>query len=49
MKDQILQWIYENHDHHENADEDVAGCVDKDYPYVNSMELEKFIRSLPDF
>lgn len=43
---EIKKWVVDNHDHHIGADEDLEGCVDKDYPYVNSLELEKFLESL---
>lgn len=56
----ILNWIYSNHEHHEGAkntsinletleiteNESESACHDGDYPYVNSLELEKFIKEL---
>lgn len=50
IKDKILEWVYANHDHHEFTDEElpkgVYGCFDRQYPYVNSIELEKFIKEI---
>lgn len=40
---EIKKWVVDNHNHHIGADENVEGCVDKDYPYVNSLELEKLL------
>jgi len=34
--DAVVKWIFENHDHH----------VDSEMPYVDSLELEKFVKSL---
>lgn len=51
IKKKIVEWIFNNHQHHDGHtpcgdDECGGGCVDNDYPYVNSIELEKFIKSL---
>lgn len=65
IKQKIVQWIFDNHNHHEDSKrseatldidektmsefqeiEGTCECPDADYPYVNSMELEKFILSL---
>lgn len=40
-KKKILDWIFESHEHHRDIN-----CVDSDYPYVNSIELERFINEL---
>ena len=49
-KEKILNWIYKNHHHHEFCDEELSkdfkGCYDNDYPYVNSLKLENFIKNL---
>jgi len=47
-KAKILQWILENHEHHDMYDDDTPACdcYDGQYPYVNSLELEKFIKIL---
>lgn len=46
----ILKWIFDNHQHHSEADLNVDSfqtiCDDGDQPYVNSLELEKFILNL---
>lgn len=49
----ILKWILDNHEHHAwvqpdnpTYDEEPPVCEEGDYPYVNSMALEEFIRSL---
>lgn len=46
-RERIEKWVVENHEHHNFADElppqGCNGCVDKDYPYVNSMDLVDFI------
>ncbi len=55
----ILDWIYDNHMHHEGSDRtemDIDGtvtyhkdefvCSEGDSPYVNSLDLEKFIKEL---
>lgn len=53
----ILQWIYDNHLHHDHEeilregstniyDEKWVDCDEAEYPYVNSIELEKFIKEL---
>lgn len=63
LRQKILQYIYDNHNHHTGADgvafDYIDGkwvesnmtvtldpCPDNDYPYVNSIELEKFIKEL---
>jgi hypothetical protein len=47
--EEIKKWIEENHEHHLLANvespECVDGCVDNDYPYVNSQALLKFLES----
>ena len=56
-KKAILQWIHDNHRHHAYEDvprdgedgvfdEKWVDCPEASYPYVNSLELEKFIKSL---
>jgi len=56
-KEKILKWIEDNHEHHSYEDierQDGSGifdekwsdCTDSSFPYVNSIELEKFIKSL---
>ena len=60
-KAKLLNWVYENHDHHDHEDilvkgkegqvgseytEKWADCTDAEYPYVNSLALEEFIKSL---
>ena len=39
---EIEEWIFLEHDHHEEG----SACFDEDYPYVNSLKLEKFINSI---
>lgn len=60
IKEKIIQWILNNHMHHECSELNsinlknckieyspgTTACVDGNYPYVNSLELEKFIESL---
>lgn len=57
VRQQILTWIMDNHEHHAYEDierQDGSGtfdevwvdCTAADSPYVNSLELEKFIKSL---
>lgn len=47
IKNKILKWILENHEHHtEDEDTLMTNCIDGDFPYVNSVELEKFIKML---
>lgn len=41
----IKQWIFDNHEHHYEY-EKWANCQDNDSPYVNSLELEKFLEGL---
>ena len=41
-KEDIRKWIFDNHDHHDEE----GICEDKDFPYVNSMDLEKFLKKL---
>lgn len=47
-KKKIIDWILANHEHHDMHDDDTPACMcyDAQYPYVNSLELEKFIKSL---
>ena len=55
-KKKILDWIFENHEHHFGCEgfdiingEDISRaskCTDGDFPYVNSLELERFINEL---
>lgn len=53
-RQKIIQWVFDNHDHHDEATiQEIDGtystelvCTDGEYPYVNSLELEKFIKSL---
>jgi len=44
----IKKWIFDNHMHHNNEfiEEIVKPCSESDSPYVNSLELEKFIEKL---
>jgi len=46
----ILDWIFKNHNHHKECwcgnDSCEHNCYDADFPYVNSLELEKFIKKL---
>jgi hypothetical protein len=60
MKEKIIQWIFDNHMHHDYEevlvkcgppaiyDEKYVGCQDAQYPYVNSLDLEKFIKELEE-
>ncbi len=41
LKKEIIDWVIKNHDHHTGKK-----CVDHDYPFVNSLALEKHIKSL---
>ena len=43
-KEKIKKWIFDNHMHHE--DSPTNDCQEADAPYVNSLNLEKFIESL---
>lgn len=59
-RQKIIQWIYDNHMHHDHEDILVKGdggigseytekwvdCQEAEYPYVNSLDLEKFIKGL---
>ena len=59
-RQKILEWIYNNHEHHEGSDRveldlstgvtkshmDEYKCPDGNKPYVNSLDLEKFIKEL---
>lgn len=40
-REKIIKWIFDNHEHHE-----FGYCEEFDSPYVNSMKLEEFIKSL---
>ena len=40
----IIEWIFDNHQHHWAEDEE--SCTDSKYPYVNSIKLEEFIKKL---
>jgi len=42
IKKQIIKWIFDNHFHHDNVDD----CDEAESPFVNSLDLEKFIESL---
>ena len=48
----LKEWIFENHHHHAFADEKLPdncqGCEDRNWPYVNSIALEKFIKKLTE-
>jgi hypothetical protein len=46
-QEKILKWIFDNHDHHIEYDQHHTAepLVCEDYPYVNSIKLEKFIES----
>lgn len=60
IKQKVIDWIIENHQHHEGSDraemrlpdgkittyKDDYLCTYGNYPYVNSLDLEKFIREL---
>lgn len=57
VREKILQWIFDNHNHHDYediprndgsgiSDEKFVDCPESDYPYVNSLDLEKFIKEL---
>lgn len=52
MLAKIKQWISDNHQHHldDYGRQDVytATCPVGDCPYVNSLELEKFLEGLVD-
>lgn len=53
IKDLILKWIFENHEHHiggETSDRRNIDpyCEDGDEPYVNSLKLEEFIKSIKE-
>jgi len=39
--EKIEKWLWENHEHHESDK-----CIDSNKPYVNSVDLEKFIKKL---
>lgn len=56
-RQKIIQWIFDNHMHHDYEDIPIEGttdeydekyvdCAESEYPYVNSLELEKFIKEL---
>jgi len=40
-KEKIIDWIFRYHNHHMSNK-----CSEARYPYVNSLELEKFINKL---
>lgn len=48
VKAEIVKWIFDNHEHHEfsydGMDDDIQLCSDR--PYVDSLDLEKFIKEL---
>jgi len=48
--EKVLEWVYDNHNHHAYADQKLPknheGCYERDYPYVNSIELVEFIKSI---
>jgi hypothetical protein len=47
VRQKIIQWIFDNHQHHDYAGGNrYLDCPDADQPYVNSIELEKFIKEL---
>jgi hypothetical protein len=53
-RDLIVKWIFDNHEHHTDVapnantpDISYPVCNDGDYPYVNSLALEAFIKGLP--
>ena len=42
----IKKWIFDNHEHHhmeDDHDDNSSKCSEGNYPYVNSLFLEKFI------
>lgn len=48
---EILFWIFDNHEHHKDdyskeSKIKINKCFDSEFPYVNSIELEKFIKKL---
>jgi len=49
-KEKILKWIYFHHYHHKFCDQKIPkgqyGCEEKNSPYVNSLKLERLIKSL---
>lgn len=52
-KSKILKWIFDNHEHHAwvpphnpTYDDEEPICQDGDEPYVNSLALERFIKTL---
>lgn len=47
-KKKILDWIFANHEHHIEIDQysTDAPLICEDAPYVNSLELEKFIKEM---
>lgn len=49
-KDKIIAWIGQNHQHHSEieliTDTVVPVCIDNNFPYVNSIDLVNFIKSL---
>ena len=42
----IKQWIFDNHQHHEDGEDGETHCVNGDRPYVDSLEVEKLIDGL---
>ena len=57
VRQKILKWILDNHQHHAHEDIEVpdksgyydevwSDCEDASYPYVNSLDLEKFIKEI---
>lgn len=49
IEEKIIKWIFDNHEHHflkDDQDDNSYVCEEGDYPYVNSIELEKFIKEL---
>lgn len=44
--EKLKQWIVDNHEHHTQDFDADNLCPNGDRPYVDSLELEKFIISL---
>lgn len=57
-KERIIQWIFDNHNHHHGVPgydligkkniPDTTKCENGYYSYVNSVELEEFIKSFDE-
>lgn len=49
---ELLEWVRDQHDHHRAHDAEgndiIPECYDGEYPYVNSLELERKILAMQE-